>query len=277
MNPEHESPENQIESHWMDSEKEMRKLYQNGIETLLKKETSQEMFEKGEACLCCIDEGTDNGLFRVAGSGILLSDQDRANLVERLQAMGIQGVKSHEGCGAAEKYCKENNITDKSVEEVAIEKAKVMATQLGVPYLGHIEKISRPKDFHYARVVYYDGTGQFNQAAARDTLPPGFVISRRYLHDFDEDDTTENHYEPAIENTKLAIQIAFGAHGFGKRMTHEKPLMLVGLGDPNDSMFNAEAMRHELHAILEDLARTDPEIANRVRIDVADAPVEKPN
>lgn len=277
MQSEYGPQEALVESHWMDSEKPMKELYRDGIEILLKQENMEALFEKGESCLCCIDEGTDNSLFRVAGSGILLSDNERAHLVERLQAMGIKGVKSHEGCGAAEKYCKDNDITDKSVDEVAIEKAKKIAEQLGVPYLGHIETLSRPKEFHYARVIYYDGTGQFNQSAAKDKLPPGFVISRRYLHDIFENDSTENQFKPAIDNTKLAIQIALGPHGFGKKITAEKPLMLVALGDPNDSMFNAEAMRHELEQIVANIAASNPEAASRIRIDVADAPVPKPN
>ena len=274
-NIEYESVEAVMENKWMESQKQMRELYEKGIEGLLAVESAETLFEKGESCLCCIDEGTDNGLFRVAGSGILLSDEERANLVDRLQAMGIKGVKSHEGCGAAEKYCKENGITDKSVEEVAIQKAKDMATQLGVPYLGHIEKVSRPKEFHYARVVYYDGTGQFNQAASKDILPPGFVISRRLLHDMNEDDPTENQYKPALDNTKLAIQIALGAHGFGKKITAEKPLILVALGDPHDSMFNADAMRRELNQLVQSIAETDPQTAARLRVDATNAPIKE--
>ena len=274
MNPEFESPEMQREYEWMKSERQMHELYQIGIEKILNKEQAESLFENGESCLCCIDEGTDNGLFRVPGSAILLSEEERESLIDRLQAMGIKGVRSHEGCGAAEKYCKDNNITDKSIDEVAIEKAKELAERLHVPYFGHSEKISRPKEFHFARVVYYDGTGQFNQAASKDHLPPGFVVSRRFLHNLDENDQTENQYKPAIDSTKLAIQIALGEHGFGKKITEHKPLLLVGLGDPLDSMFNMDAMRRELQDIVENIAKTDPDIVKRLRIDVANAPTE---
>lgn len=272
---EQEPKEILMENEWMKSERQMRELYQNGIENLLKHEQAETLFENGESCLCCIDEGTDSGLFRAAGSGILLSDEERASLIDRLQAMGIKGVRSHEGCGAAEKYCKDNNIPETNVEEVAKQKAQEMAALLGVPYLGHIEKLSRPKEFHYARVVYYDGTGQFNQAASKDKLPPGFVVSRRYLHDLEEGDPTENQYKPAIDNTKLAIQIALGAHGFGKKITADKPLMLVALGDPHDSMFNQEAMQRELEQLVQSIAQTDPKTAARLRIDSTNAPIKE--
>jgi hypothetical protein len=259
---EHETPDMQRDIAWFNSERKMQELYKKGIGKMLEQENAETLFEDGESCLCCIDEGTDSGLFRAAGSGILLSDEERATLVDRLQAMGVKGVKSHEGCGAADKYCKDNNITDKTVEEVAKEKAQQIAKELGVPYLGHIEKLSRPAEFHYARTVYYDGTGQFNQAAVGEKLPPGFVISRRYLDD-----------KSSIDNLQLAIQIALGHHGFGKKITKDKPLMLVALGDPHDSMFDAAAMQKEMDDFLKQLAEKDPQTASRVRLDVANAPI----
>lgn len=267
LNSERESLETleMRENEWMKSERQMRELYEKGAEKMLSAMPDREtLFENGESCLCCIDEGTDRGLFRSAGSGILMSDKERARMVEYLQAMGIKGVRSHEGCGAAEKYCLENGIDLSKVEEVAQQKAMEIAAEIGVPYLGHIEKLARPKAFHYARTAYYDGSGQFNQQARKDHLPPGFVISRRYMGT-----------ETSFENLKLSIQIALGEHGFGKKITPEKPMMLVAFADPHDAMFDHDAMKREMDQFIQNLTETDPELAKRVRVDVAIAPIHR--
>ena len=255
-----------VENEWLKSERQIHELYLNGIEAMLRKENMETVFENGEACLCCIDEGTEKGLFRAAGSGILMNDKERAKMVDYLQAMGVKGVRSHQGCGAAELYCKQNGISADHVEEVAKQKAQEMAIQIGVPYLGHIEKLSRPAEFHYARTAYYDATGQFNQAASKDKLPPGFVISRRYMND-----------HTAFDNLKLSIQIALGQHGFGKKITHEKPMLLIVLADPNDSMFDLDAMRAEMRTFMKQLEETEPDMARRVLVDIAEAPIGKSN
>lgn len=63
--------------------------------------------------LCCMDERTAKGTLNVPGSGILLEgeEQKRAYL-ERLHEAGVQGVYSHDGCGAAKLFAKKQGIVD---------------------------------------------------------------------------------------------------------------------------------------------------------------------
>ena len=219
MNPEFEHMM-ETESAWHEQEAKLKAIYEHGFEAYAEKlDNAKEAFENNEHKLCCIDEGVPEGDMRAAGSGILMEGEARAEFIKKLKAAGVKEVTSHAGCGAAGLFREKMGITDKTADEVAIEGAKKIAEELGVPYAGHITELQRPKEFHDARVVYVDATGSFNPANVKE-LPKGFVISQKYMAP-----------EQAISEAALAAAIAFGHHGFEKKFTEKSPLMMVWIGE----------------------------------------------
>lgn len=217
MDPEHEH-QAQREQEWEAQSETLRAILDRGMQEYTSSlEGVQASFETGNHTLCCIDEGTPFGDMRSAGSGILMEGEDRAKFIEELKRAGVKEVTSHAGCGAAALYREKMGLTDKSVDEVAQEGARRMAEELGVPYKGHITELKRP-EFHNARVVYIDGTGSFNPDAV-DGLPTGFVVSRKFMTP-----------EQARTEAGIAMSIALGDHGFGKKFNEEEPLIVVTVG-----------------------------------------------
>ena len=188
----------------------------------------QAAFALADRTLRCVDDGAEGGL-HAAGSGILLG-LDPA--VERVRLARVDGITSHENCGAVLAWCRQAGLDPARSEQVAEEWARRLASAAGVPYRGHLSlaEMSRHDPFHAVIVVYYDGTGRFNPAAYAE-LPRGFVISRRYFDAGDLD---------------LCLGIAFGEDGFGAWFTPEKPLYVVAVGDPADPQFSCAALESEL-------------------------------
>jgi len=206
--------------HWDNQNEILSKVFALGME----KYTStipnlKQAFELKDRSLRCIDEGTPGGL-HCAGSGILM---DESVAVEEFKKAGVDGIYSHEECGAAGIYAKQKGLDPAKSDEYGIDFAKRLAKKLNVPYKGHIgiAEMARPSGLHVARVSYYDGTGKFDPSKAKD-LPNGFVVDR-------------NHHskEYALQEMKVSINIALGSHGFGEKFTTEQPFMLIAVGDEN--------------------------------------------
>ena len=219
MNQEHEH-QAQLEHEWKKQSGALDVIFKNGMQAYVDSlDGVESAFETEDHTLCCIDEGTPQGDRRSAGSGILMEGEDRAKFIQELKRAGVKEVTSHAGCGAAMLYREKMGITDKSVDEVAQEGARRIAEELGVPYKGHITELARPKEFHNARVVYFDGTGSFNPSAV-EGLPAGFVVSRKFMTP-----------EQARAEAGIAMSIAFGDHGFGKKFSAQEPLVVVAIGE----------------------------------------------
>lgn len=252
---------------WAKQEKTIEQIVEFGMEAYAKRFSDiSSAFEGKNHTLCCMDEGTPMGDMRSAGSGILTDGDEREAFIASLKAAGVKGVKSHTGCGAAALYRDKHSITDKTVDEVAIEQAKRMAHELGVEYAGHITDLQRPAEFHNARVVYVDGTGKFSPNKVKN-LPPGFVISRRYMKP-----------EQALSEVRLATQIAFSQHGFGEKFTQDNPLVVISVGDPDEGAYSTDQLRAELKQLSEQLNKMDPKNAVRIAWQQWEAPrfVETP-
>lgn len=213
----------QRESEWHNQQQTIHEILSCGIQSFVDRtENIDQVFKTNEHRLCCIDEGVQNGDMRSAGSGILSEGIGRVYLIKKLKAAEVREVTSHAGCGAVELFMKKNGITDKSIDEVAIESSKQIAAELGVPYVGHITELKRPNEFHNARMIYIDGTGLFNPSKCKE-LPPGFVVSKKYM--------TPNQ---ALSEVKLATDIALGHHGFGDKFSQKEPLIIVYIGETVD-------------------------------------------
>ena len=101
-----------------------------------------------------------------------------------------------------------------------------------------LSEMARPAGLHVARVAYYDGTGNFDPSRLPDALPPGFVISRRYLKP-----------DYARRECEIAVSIALGHHGFGELFTKDTPFILVVVGDPEEKAFLLGSLRTEVEEI----------------------------
>jgi hypothetical protein len=237
------------------SQEEINKLW-NEQTPLLSQDLSaiqnlKDAFTLNDKSMRCIDEGTPGGL-HCAGSGILLSE---ATAIEEFKKAGVDGIYSHEECGAAGLYAKANDLDPSKSDEYGIAFAKHIAEKIGVPYKGHItiDKMARPSGLHTARVAYYDGTGNFDPSKVK-SLPKGFVIDRK------------NHSkEYALKEIGVSISIALGSHGFGEKFTQQEPFTLIAIGEPMDVNFSVEALKKELEGLPE-------QNSGRVKIDGLTAP-----
>ncbi|MFH0861873.1 MAG: hypothetical protein V1875_02480 [Candidatus Altiarchaeota archaeon] len=239
---------------WRPQQGMYRRIYAEGFSAYsLSLRDLSAAFIRSDRVVRCIDEGTPGGI-RLAGQGILLG-LDKT--VDVLRDAEVEGVTAHQGCGACGIYAKnaglECNITDK----YGVEWSKKLAEALDVHYKGLIlgKNMLRPKGRHIARITYYDGSGRFDCAKSRG-LPPGFVISRRYL---------EKHYEYARQEIEISISIAMGPHGFGEMLTKEDPYMVVAIGDPQDDTFSVEKLRGEIEHLAD-------KYGGRVKVDGFIAP-----
>ena len=181
----------------------------------------------------CIDEGCCGGV-RLAGSGILCQDDAPLTLAGK-----VDGIYSHEECGAAALYARRNGLDTSDSDQYGVEWAKKLAEKLGVPYKGHIgmDEMRRPSGQHIALVTYYDGSGCFDPSRLGE-LPPGFVISRSLLEP-----------EYAKQELEISINIALGEHGLGKRFIPMTPFIVVPIGHPADELLSLDVLTREARAV----------------------------
>lgn len=101
-------------------------------------------FELKSRCICCIDEGTPEGM-HAAGSGILMSEEELDKYFEKTKP---EEITSHSGCGAAKLFAErhpELNITDP--DSYAEQWAQQQADKRGLRYR-HLsaEEMKRPEE-----------------------------------------------------------------------------------------------------------------------------------
>lgn len=232
---------------------DMEFLWKNGSKQYFQKNfpNLQAVFLKETTAVVCIDEGcahkdyNGKGKLTVAGAGILLSaisEEERVQIVaEMFTRSGIQNITSHGGCGAVGLAYKrdfpDSNPTLQELEDYGKKWTEKVAAEMGrmgrEARAEHIpaEEMERPAEFHTARAVYFDGVGGFNPNKEIG-LPMGFVISRRFLPD-----------KYAAEELKVAVNIAFGQHGFGKMFTEKSPFMVVPLAGNETDL---ESLKEEI-------------------------------
>jgi hypothetical protein len=220
----HNQSENKksLEQYWQESQAIFSQINDIGLASYMESVPNLcDAFKLSDKSVRCIDEGTPGGI-HIAGSAILLSTEDKKaeleKVIEELRGAGADGVYSHEGCGAAKLYLNslpEDQRGEKSYTEHAIDWAKKLAEILSVPYKGHITDLKRPKEFHNARIAYFDGSGKFDPFKIKE-IPDGFIISRYYLDP-----------EYAKAELGVALSIAMGDHGFGEKFTKENPFIIA--------------------------------------------------
>lgn len=207
--------------------------------------TKREIFHQTDNRLGCIDEGCIDCGRRIAGSGILIKDEDRRAFEDNCRKMGVTEITHHEGCGAAGVYAKEIG-SDRDPDALAEEFSKKTAAEYGSTesYIP-AEEMSRPKEFHATRFAYYDGTGNLNLKNSAGRLPNGFVLTRGLYPKSDY----------AVSEAQLAFDIASGHHGFGELITANEPFEIIVVGSADDSFMSLEALTKELEPL-----RANPKI-----------------
>jgi hypothetical protein len=239
---------------------DLEKLYELGAMSYFEREFPdiKRAFKGAQKCAVCMDEGTAhkdiNGeaKFCIGGSGILFTADNEESRLEKVAKLmieqGVTNITSHGGCGAAGIAYK-RDFPDADVHEnlpLKIEEyAKKWSDKLAdkIKELGHpaerthilAEDMERPVEFHNARVVYYDAIGGFNPNIEIG-LPMGFVIERAYLP-----------VEYANEELRIAVNIAFGSHGFEKLFSTTFPFVIIIFAKDENEL---ERIKNEVSAVL---------------------------
>jgi len=246
-----------------------RKLDDCGVKGLLEgnEKWLLNYLQDTDAVVRCIDEGAEGGV-HVAGSGVLLDEDAAIALLQK-----TKGATTHAGCGAAGIFYQRNKaeldarFPGLSPDQHAERRVRELCELAGVPYHGHIghTTMRRPREFHPARVAYYDGTDKFNNLTRTGQeedalLPQGFVVSR----------AVHRNAENALDEAALTVQIATGQHGFGQLISLEHPFWIIAIGDPEHPDLGLDMLMQELEnhpAILDFMAE------GLVRIDGFTSPV----
>ena len=226
-----------FEVEWKKQELKLHELCSMGAQNYFTSRFSnlnQAFLEKHDTAVC-IDEGTSlmetsgEGKICLAGLGMLYvggSEAERLeNVANKLEELKVRVVTSHSGCGAAGlAYRRDFPGKEPTPEEVnsyaiewgnkVVDKMRASGREISHRYV-EAEEMNRPAEFHNAVAVYYDGTGEFNAVVLRGA-PQGFGINRKYLP-----------AEYAQAELKIAVSIAFGHHGFGKKFSANAPFVIV--------------------------------------------------
>ena len=160
------------------------------------------------------------------------SEAERLEIAARLfKELGVKNVTSHEGCGAAKlAYTRDNpgsHPTPEQADKYAKQWAEKVADKMGESAAATdipLAEMERPAEFHNARVLYFDAVGGFNPNKEKG-LPMGFVISRRHVPG-----------EYALEELKVAVDIAFSGHGFGTLFTPGNKFVIIPLAKDQNSL-----------------------------------------
>lgn len=202
----------------------------------------------------CIDErcGHQHEGYTVGlgGAGILWDEAKRGDyvnfLVDKAVADGVSKVSidAHEGCGAAKLYLTsvagKENPTAEEVNQAAIEFTQQLKNEIAAEiakrglsigvdqgFLASTDMLGSA-DFHDAIGAAVDTTEKFDSTRRENhegqDLPPMFNINGT----FDAEHTAAN--------VGVALNIAFGDHGFGSRFTKERPFVVTLIVNSNDQV-----------------------------------------
>jgi len=236
----------------------IKKILEKGAQRYFEESfKTKKCFYPEKRVINCMDEGTPGG-FRVAGSMILLADQEAASFVQQSAA---QGLFSHTDCGAAalafrKKYNlkSDEQIALKEIDKFAQSEAKRLARLTEIAYLGHLDKdnLKRPLGLHIASAAYYLALPYFDPSK-NPILPPGFVISRKFLPK-----------DYAQFELQLAINIALGEHGFDGLFSQNEPFLLIIITERDSQEFTEEKLKEEVIEVINSLS---PEFSSLIKVE----------
>ncbi len=194
----------------------------------------QKAFLRQPKTVVCIDErvslnNPDEPEIGIAGTLALMNECDFAETITKLKRAGVDRITYHEGCGAVALH-KQQSGDPRDALEIAKNTAEKVSQALqltsSVELCGYDKKadlaMTGNPSLHNARAIVVDGTGRFNPPLLG--FPAHFLLSA--------------FYEPSLKYTakelEVAIQIALGDHGFGKKRFAKAPLIIVLVGGANE-------------------------------------------
>lgn len=255
--------EREKEFWWQYSDTDTKKLLSESFEKNDEfLQTMQSAFTAPEERgVSCVDGRTPEGTLHLAGSGILLAEeQGEEAALNTLRAMKLDTIYSHENCGAAALVAKLRGEDPHDGDRLGKAWAEHAAETLGIRYSGHLSV--EPKRLHPERAIYIDGTGTFNISATSLRIP-GFFVSYSF------------HQSPnnALREVGLGITIALSDRGFGSRFTPDSPFILFIIGHPTEARFSTTAIQAEVEKLLATDETAKPN-RNRIAIRTFTPPAE---
>ncbi len=180
----------------------------------------------------CMDEGVvrmsigdrQPPEIRLAGAGIMLGQLltvSRDITVKLIKDHGLALISHHRDCGAGAAMASAGENGDAVVKGFATS----VATEAGIKVV--CAPLDRVPHHHKAAAHYYCSV----PFAPTDDLPAGFVTSRFAVT-----------REYGKRELRLAIDIAFGDHGFGELFTPERPYVIAVVASPGQQyLYKQEA------------------------------------
>ncbi len=163
----------------------------------------------------------------IAGSGLLLSEQELDGLVENLKGK-VKVVTTHRDCGAAAK--KYSSLNSEEIPEGVVNsddygtlRGQQLAKRLGATHV-FLEMEEMANEYHNEVAIVLDQTGKFNSTNL-ESFPPHFVCSGAGVG------LNESYMKSELETL---IGIALGHHGYGDRFSSQNPFYIIVSAD-NDS------------------------------------------
>lgn len=156
----------------------------------------------------------------IAGSGLLLSPEERANFIAQNKGK-IKTVTTHDDCGAA--ALKFNSLKPeeipagiKNADEYGTYCGKKLAEELGAEHK-YLDRQEMANEYHNEIGIVLDTTGQFDSTNL-EGFPAHFVCTGAGLG------FSEDYMKSEI---KTLAGIALGHHGFGHRFDAANPFYVI--------------------------------------------------
>lgn len=156
----------------------------------------------------------------IAGSGILLPEEDRKNFIEQCKGK-TKVLTTHDDCGAAAEKFKSLKPEEipagvKTADEYGIYCGAKTAEELGAKH-EHLGRDEMANEYHNETALVIDQTGKFDSTNL-DGFPNHFVCTGAGLGLSAEYMKTE---------VKILTGIALGHHGFGEKFNSENPFHII--------------------------------------------------
>jgi len=163
----------------------------------------------------------------IAGSGLLLSPEDRLKLIRQCQG---KKVTTHYDCGAAAKKFatlspEETPADVKTADQYGTYCGEKLAQDLNSVH-EFIPESHLANEYHNELGIVFDGTGQFDSTHL-ENFPPHFICTGAALG-FNE--------EYLKSELRILAGIALGDHGFGKRFTVDNPFYIWIAADNQEDL-----------------------------------------
>lgn len=226
--PNFESETQSIEQGWEESRRNevISRLKANeDLQTIMNSLPGfQEAFHELDTIDCSDGRVLRGKKIGIAGSGLLLSSEERAAFIERFKGK-IKEVTTHRDCGAAAKKFAEVKKMNPGTIPAEIETADEYGTDCGEKLAAELGAKHRfldmeqmANEYHNEVAIVLDQTGRFDSTNL-ENFPPHFVCTGAGLG------FSESYMKSELETL---AGIALGHHGYGdKRFNRDNPLYII--------------------------------------------------